>query len=505
MGEFSLEFVVLSVAHPNQRIIFGLKVKQLRQAKGLSFSDLSAKSGISVSYLNEIEKGKKYPKADRIAKLAEALDTNSEHLISSDLTEGLAPVGELIKSNFLSELPLDLFGIEKAKVVEIIANAPKRVGAFISTLVDLARNYQLGEESFYFGALRSYLEMHHNYFAELEQEVETFSARHRLHVKGLIPVELLQQILEKEYGYEIIQNGLDAYPELSDLRSVYLPEKKRLLLNGNLTSMQQAFQLGKELGFQALSLKDRANTSSLLRATSFDEVLSHFKAGYFSAALLLPRQSMIHDLSTIFSKPQWSPESLLHLLNKYGASPEMLFQRMTNLLPQHFGLKKLYLIRMIHDRSRGSYRIDKELHLEGRHNPHENGLYEHYCRRWLSVSMIQKLEASGNGGILAGIQRSTYYGTEDSFLSFTIARPAYQGNRTHVSITIGLAIDDNLKNQIKFWNDPAIPERIVNNTCERCPVKDCAERVSDPHIVNAKNKRKDIQRKLEELRKNGGF
>ena len=139
----------MKARNQNERIIFGLKVKQLRQEKGLSFSNLSHQSGLSVSYLNEIEKGKKFPKPQKIADLAKALAVEEKELLSMELDSNLAPVGSLLQSNFLNELPLDLFGIELAKVVEIIANAPARVGAFISTLLELSRNYALKEENFY--------------------------------------------------------------------------------------------------------------------------------------------------------------------------------------------------------------------------------------------------------------------------------------------------------------------------------------------------------------------
>ncbi|MCB0580736.1 MAG: helix-turn-helix transcriptional regulator, partial [Phaeodactylibacter sp.] len=128
----------MSVKTQNERILFGLKVKQLRQDQGLSFADLSKASHLSVSYLNEIEKGKKYPKEDKLKALADALGTSYDRLVSTELSKSLAPVGELLQSNFLNELPLDLFGIELSKVVEIIASAPVRVGAFISTLLELS-------------------------------------------------------------------------------------------------------------------------------------------------------------------------------------------------------------------------------------------------------------------------------------------------------------------------------------------------------------------------------
>jgi len=140
----------MSVKSLNNRILFGLMVKQLRQQRQLSFAELAKQSGLSVSYLNEIEKGKKYPKSDKMADLAAALEIDKDMLEKQELPLSLAPVQELLQSNFLNELPLDLFGIELSKVIEIIANAPLRVGAFISTLVEISRNYALRESHFYF-------------------------------------------------------------------------------------------------------------------------------------------------------------------------------------------------------------------------------------------------------------------------------------------------------------------------------------------------------------------
>ena len=138
----------MSQKSQNHKIILGLKVRQLRTEKKLSFAVLSEQTGMSVSYLNEIEKGKKYPKDDKIQLLATALETTTDSLISAEMPQSLLAVESLLQSNFLSELPLELFGIEMNKVVEIIANAPMRVGAFISTLVELSRNYALREENF---------------------------------------------------------------------------------------------------------------------------------------------------------------------------------------------------------------------------------------------------------------------------------------------------------------------------------------------------------------------
>jgi XRE family transcriptional regulator, fatty acid utilization regulator len=60
----------MSVNSDKVKIIFGLKIRQLRLDKKLSLSEVAEKSNLSISYLNEIEKGKKYPKTDKIMALS---------------------------------------------------------------------------------------------------------------------------------------------------------------------------------------------------------------------------------------------------------------------------------------------------------------------------------------------------------------------------------------------------------------------------------------------------
>ncbi|MGA7838087.1 MAG: helix-turn-helix transcriptional regulator, partial [Ignavibacteriaceae bacterium] len=72
----------MKLSENNIKLIFGLKLKQLRQDKGFSLSELAKKSSLSTSYLNEIENGKKHPKSDKIAALATALDVPYDKLVS---------------------------------------------------------------------------------------------------------------------------------------------------------------------------------------------------------------------------------------------------------------------------------------------------------------------------------------------------------------------------------------------------------------------------------------
>lgn len=488
---------------PNERIIFGLKVKQLRLAQQLSFAELAAATGVSISYLNEIEKGKKYPKLDKLNALAKALGTSGEELSNGELGRHLEPVESLLRSNFLNELPLELFGIGLNKVAEIIASAPVRVGAFISTLLELSRSYSVREENFYFGALRAYLELNDNYFQDIEDTVAEFIKQYDLPKGRPLAPRLLARLLEDKFGYEIVDNGLDEHPDLKGLRSVYLPASKRILLNSNLNAQQKAFQFGKELGFNALKIKERAKTSSLLKTRSFEEVINHSKATYFSVALHLPLTDFVKEMKAFFGRESWDGKALMQILQRYNATPEMFYHRLTNVIPRFFGMPKLFFLRFLHDQETGNFTIDKELHLNRRHHPHGNGLFEHYCRRWISLSLLSDLKVMQEEGKyidnIVNVQRSKYIGTEDEYLCITLARPGYPSPKHNVSVTLGLLINEDVRRNVNWLSDETIQFREVHTTCERCPLTDCKERAVEPAIVQKRDQYRRVKAALDQL------
>ena len=323
--------------------------------------------------------------------------------------------------------------------------------------------------------------------------------------KRPLDAALLQSLLEERFGYTVVDNGLEDYPELQTLRAVFVPKKKTLLLNKNLNDVQRAFQFGKELAFHVLELKERANTSSLLKSSVFEEVLNHSKATYFSVALHITLNDFLDDVRQFFKKEKWDGDALLSIMRKYNSTPEMFYHRLTNVLPHFFGMKKLFFMRFIHDPEHDKFEIDKELHLNQRHHPHGNGLLEHYCRRWVSLSLLQDLQAMQEEGkfvdTIVRAQRSKYIGTEDEYLCLTIARPSYPSPNRNVSVTIGLLVTDEIKDKIAFFEDSAIQVRAVNKTCERCDVMDCKERAIAPVVVQKREKAHRIQEQLDALTK----
>jgi len=68
--------------------ILGRKVNALRRAKGLSLEDLAKATGSSKSYMWEVEnKTVTRPSAEKLTRIAEALEVTSEYLLDEKRTE----------------------------------------------------------------------------------------------------------------------------------------------------------------------------------------------------------------------------------------------------------------------------------------------------------------------------------------------------------------------------------------------------------------------------------
>ena len=90
------------------KFILGLKIRQLRARRKLSLKDLADRSALSSSYLNEIENGKKYPKVEKLACIAEALDIPFEELISFKTGRNLHPLLSFLEGEMVGKVPLEL-------------------------------------------------------------------------------------------------------------------------------------------------------------------------------------------------------------------------------------------------------------------------------------------------------------------------------------------------------------------------------------------------------------
>ncbi len=476
----------------NLRLILGLKLKRLRQDRGASLKEIAAAAGVSVSYLSEIEKGKKYPKADKLIDLARALGVAYDDLVSQRVDEPLQALKQAIASPFVQEFPFQLFGVGTEDVLSLLADRPNEAGALVSTFAEVARNYDMRVEHFLLAALRSYQQLHANHFEQIEARAETERETRGWDAERPISSDTLRAVLEAEHGYTIDTETLSAHPDLRAFRSVFVADAEggpTLYVNSQLLPSQQAFVFARELGYELLDVPERATTSSWLEVTSFEQVLSNFEVSYFAGALLISRSALIRDLGFFFEQATWDEAAFRAAFERYDATPEMFFYRLTQLIPSAFGLREIYFMRFSNPRGTDRFDLTKVLNMSRVPVPHGIRRDEHYCRRWPAVGALKALadqqQAGGGDTPTVQVQRSHFLNDGATFFEIALARPLALTEGTNTAVSLGFLVDDSVKQTVRFWDDQAVPSLDVNLTCERCPLSpdDCRVRTAPPAVL----------------------
>ena len=463
------------------RLLFGLKVHLLRQQKGLTLQQLAERTGTVVSYLHDIEKGKKYPSGDKIMVLAGALDTSYDALVSIGGMKQLQPIVDLLESEFFKTYPLEMFGLRPDRILELLSEDPSRISAFVSTILKIARSYHLRKENLYMVALRAYQDMHDNYFPEIESAANDFRARFpAIFTAGTEQrVDTLESALVAAYGIQVNRKAMAEKPELRRIRSWYSAAQKTLFVNKGLSVAQERFLLAREIGFQYLKITDRPYETIIQQAEHFDKLLHNFQASYFASALLMPAAQLAEDLRRCGAALEWKPEDWLALLQTYHVTPEMLMQRITNVLPGHFGIKDLFFLRIEGNEGVNYFNMTKELHLSGQQSPYATESGQHYCRRWVSIEILKQIRVT-KAPVLAMAQISAYHQTENAYFVMSMAKPGNNNPKAGVSVTLGLRLSDDLRRLFKFVGDPKLSRKSVGSTCETCAMPDCESRAAAP-------------------------
>ncbi len=224
----------MSVNEEKLRFILGFKLKNLRQSRGLSLKEVAARAGISISYLSEIEKGKKYPKTEKLLALATCYDTTFDDLVTAGTADAEQTLEASLESGFFREFPFELFGLQSNDLFSLLTTSPDRAGALIRTFLEVGEMYDIGLEEFFFAALRAYQKLHNNYFPEIEEAAESFLASATRLERPLDEI-ILRRFLETEWNYLIDDALLETNETLKAFRSITIPDKRtRMFVNPKL-------------------------------------------------------------------------------------------------------------------------------------------------------------------------------------------------------------------------------------------------------------------------------
>lgn len=467
------------------RLALSMKVAQLRRKQGLSLQALSDQSGLAISYLNEIERGKKFPKPDKVLALARALGVEYHKLVSPDLGEKLQPLAAALKSGLIEQLPLEVLGTSPAQLMQLAGGDPEALSGMLDLGAKIAQRFDLNLDDLLRASVLSYLEQHKHFFGRLETEAAALAAACKLGRDGPPSLAALGGVLRRRWRCVVDTNAFAATPDLAGLRSVTIEgTKPRLLVNGQLHPREQAFQLAREIGYRHLGLEPRPRTAPVLRAESYRHQVHEAEASYFAGALLLQRESFSAGLHAFFASPRVDPEAFLRLLASQGASPEMFMHRMSQLMLPEFGVEPQFYVRIDQPMDGAEVRVEKEIHYQPMRGIYSIELDEHYCRRWTSVRTLLAYTAACRGRTRpaprVAVARSRMLGRAEEMLLLAIAYARDVPAEVNSCVIVGFDLTDALRRTLRFWNDPAIPSFDEGFTCERCPLTDCADRVAPP-------------------------
>jgi transcriptional regulator with XRE-family HTH domain len=480
--------------------MFGLKLARLRSEKGFSLKELSKKVGLSASYLNEIEKGKKHPKPEKIQALAEVLGVTYDSLVSQKLDKSQRHVERLLKSPALQKVPFHLFGLSLEGIVGLIPQARNEGRALVSALVELAENYDLRIESFFHIALRCYQEMHQNYFPEIEEEVAKYKRRKGWGARDQLGLEAVAEALSQDFGISYDESRLSQTIYLRELRSALLEEdgKEILAINAAYSEVQKTFLVLREIGYHVLELKDRGRCSPDIEDQSFERIKNSFLVSYFASAVLIDGESIAADITEFFQRKVWSPDAFMGLMGQYVATEEMFFYRLSEILPHYLGLNELHFLRFDMNLHTGQVGLIKQLNMSSVVVPRGLALQESFCGRWMSIKVLQRLAADLASGVQIGSQHSRSIRGEQEFFCIALARPLTLSEGHLSSVTVGVKYDHALTKTIRFTDSPAVEKEIIGGTCERCPIaaEECDLRAAPPHVLNADTLRKNQRSEL---------
>lgn len=471
------------------KFILGLKIRQLRNKRDLSLKELADRSDLSISYLNEIEKGKKYPKIEKLAALAQGLQVDLGELVSFKTGRNLHPLLKFLESDMVEKAPFELFGLSESDVMDLMGHDPEKFASFVLTILQVSRSFDIGMDDIYEAALKSYIEAHDNYFPEIEKLAKKMRAEWGFD-SDEIKIDQIKGILLNQYKYEIDEHTIGKQSSLSLTR--YLVKRSSLpvlYLNPKSKGTEKIFCIAKELG--RLVLGTTANSGE----KNLGEKLDDFKTSYFAGALLLEEKTFSKDLKQIFNHQKFEPEFFTTLLSKYNVSTEVLFHRLTQVLSANFKVHELFFLGVsTRLDQKEDFEIYNELHLAQLHSPHAVYMHENYCRRWVAVRSLKYLKDNMHlenyllGQISVGLDGQKYF-------SLSLARKSSLDTQVLQSLTIGFLVNDELRNALKFLDDKNLLQIEIGQTCERCPKIDCGDRVIPP-IIYQKELDIEKQKKL---------
>lgn len=334
----------------------GLKLRTVRLARNIKQADAARDLGVSPAYLNLIEKGKRVMPFPLLWKALRLFDEDPERFMSA-LGEGRVDeaLAKLLDEPLLRSLDID------SESIQHLSAEPKLAGT-VAALFNLYKNTRTQLENVLnqlsaeertrselmttqttsgvrfdyspFDEVTDFLQAHHNYFPDLEEQAEAL--RHDFQLERQLTSSHLIRLLSDRFGYEV---KFETSTRGSSVVRRLDPERRVLTLSPSLTEQPLKFQLATSIGLLVLDrehLLERILGTSRPKHLETPRLIKVNLANYFAGALML-------SYGDFFREVQRTRYDIELVSNIFGTTYETVAHRVCNLgdpkrmgLPFHF-------------------------------------------------------------------------------------------------------------------------------------------------------------------------
>ncbi len=458
----------------NNLVNIGPRIRKERRSLGLSQSNFSKNLGISASYLNLLESGRRTITVPLLIKIGNELNLSLKDLTVESNQRMLSDTMEVLSNEIFDDL--DITNLETA---EFIGNNPNIAKALLtlndnykSLRDDMQNRLEIIDVESTVKEKKStrlpveivsdFLQENKNYFDSIERKAEELRDKIGLHFgPGIGSTEIkFTNYLKNEHNIIV-----KIIPSEVDQKSVkkFDFKNKILFLSEMLTYTSRNFHLAYQIGF----MDCKKLIEEIIKKNKFfsEEVILLLKISllnYFSAALLMPYDDFLQSAK----KYKYDIEILMH---HYAASFEQITHRLTNLQrPGYEGVPFHFLKTDI------AGNVSKRFSLSGIHIPRHGGS----CPRWnVYIAFLNP------GKIHPQISRMP-----DGKVYFCIARAFEKGIEKHGMpksfVSIGLGCDIQYAKELTYSEGMDLKnknlETPIGISCRICPRIDCQQRAFPP-------------------------
>jgi XRE family transcriptional regulator, fatty acid utilization regulator len=426
-------------------LLFGRRVRHVRKQRGLTLRALGAKTGKAVSYLSQVETGKREPNLSMVNALASALNVTAAELLTPAPPSRRAELEIAVERAQRDPLWREQLGLPR---ISPSAGVPTpALEAMVGLFEELRYRRQLRAATPE-GArranaeLREHMRARNNYFPEIE--VEAAAALDAIGFQGSGPlswrsIEELARHLS--FAIEPVRDLPSSVRSVADLRNrrIYVPQTKQ---SGGQATRWVVVQT---LGHFVLGHGDPEDFGGFLR--------QRVEANYFAGAVLVPERAAVPFLLEAKQQRDLAVEDVEQ---RFAVSYEMAAHRFTNLATRHLDIRVHFLradeeglIGKAYENDGIPFPADPDGGIEG----------QLVCRYWGARQALRSERSLSVHSQYTDTAAGTYW---DATL-------VEEGRQPGFVITVGTGFDD-----ARYFRGSQTPNRATSE----CPTGACCRRPS---------------------------